>query len=87
MAAQEETENGNFSAALKILDAIKDSSKLNSYAKSQMWNFYAYIFATQEQYESAIASYKHVIAEVAAPAGLKLPAKYTMAQLYFLIED
>jgi len=87
MAAQEETENGNFSAALKILDAIKDSSKLNSYAKSQMWNFYAYIYATQEQYESAIASYKHVIAEVDAPAGLKMTAKYTMAQLYFLIED
>ena len=85
--AQEQTENGNFDTALKTLEALKSNSKMNSYAKSQMWNFYAYIYATQEKYESAIESYKNVLAEIDAPAGLKMTAKYTMAQLYFQIED
>jgi tetratricopeptide (TPR) repeat protein len=87
MNAQKQTESGHFNAALKTLEPLKSSSKLNSYARSQMWNFYAYIYATQEKYDSAITSYKNVLAEVDAPAGLKMTAKYTMAQLYFQMED
>lgn len=87
MEAQAQTESGDFSAALKTLEPIKNSSKLNSYAKSQMWNFFAYIYASQEKYKSAITAYKKVIAEPDAPAGLQMTAKYTMAQLYFQIED
>lgn len=52
-----------------------------------MWNFYAYIYASQEKYTDTIGAYKKILAEPAAPDGLKLTAKYTMAQLYFQIED
>lgn len=85
--AQELTEKGQYSTAIQKLDSIKSSSKLNSYAKSQMWNFYAYIYASQEKYREAISSYKKILAEPDAPTGLKLTAKYTMAQLYFQLED
>lgn len=85
--AQELTEEGQYAEAVNILDTIKDSDKLNSYAKSQMWNFYAYIYASQEKYKEAIGAYKQLIAEPDAPDGLKLTAKYTMAQLYFQLED
>lgn len=87
MAAQELTEADKYSEALQKLDTIKNSDKLNSYAKSQMWNFYAYIYASQNKYQQAIGAYKNILAEPDAPEGLKLTAKYTMAQLYFQLED
>lgn len=86
-AAQALTENDQYDEALQTLDTIKNSDKLNSYAKSQMWNFYAFIYASQDEFKSAIYAYKKVVAEPDAPEGLKLTAKYTMAQLYFQLED
>ncbi len=87
--AQELTEKGSYNEAIKTLDSIKGSPKLskNSYAKSQMWNFYAFIYASQEKYKKAIDAYEQILAEPDAPAGLKLQSNYTIAQLYFQIED
>ena len=85
--AQELTEADQYDEAVRTLDTIKNSDKLNSYAKSQMWNFYAYIYASQDKYKEAIGAYKKILIEPDAPDGLKLTAKYTMAQLYFQIED
>ncbi len=85
--AQELTEAGKFSEAIQTLDKVRDNSNLNSYAKSQIWNFYAFIYASQEKYKDAIEAYKNILAEKEATEGLKLTAKYTMAQLYFQIED
>lgn len=85
--AQELTEAGKLSEAIQTLDEVRNNSNLNSYAKSQMWNFYAFIYASQEKYEKAIQAYKNILSEKEATEGLKLTAKYTMAQLYFQIED
>ncbi len=85
--AQELTEQERFDLAVQELDKLKNNDKMNSYAKSQMWNFYAFIYASQEKYKHAIDAYKNLLAEPDAPDGLKLTAKYTMAQLYFQIED
>lgn len=85
--AQELTEGGKYGQALQALEKLKGNAKMNSYAKSQMWNFYAFIYANQEDYKSAISSYKKLLAEPDAPAGLKQTAKYTIAQLYFQLED
>ncbi|MEM7466550.1 MAG: tetratricopeptide repeat protein [Pseudomonadota bacterium] len=85
--AQELTEGGKYNEAVQTLDKLKGNTKMNSYAKSQMWNFYAYIYANQENYKSAIGAYKKLLAEPDAPPGLKQTAKYTIAQLYFQLED
>lgn len=87
MKAQELAEQDQYDQAIQQLDSIKGSKKLGSYAKSQMWNFYAYIYASQERYQKSIDYYRKVIAEPDAPEGLKLTSKYTLAQLYFQIED
>ncbi len=84
--AQALTENDQYGEAIQTLDTL-DREKLNSYAKSQMWNFYAFIYASQEKYKSAIDAYKKLLIEPDAPDGLKMTAKYTMAQLYFQLED
>ncbi|MGD9249219.1 MAG: hypothetical protein PVI60_14740, partial [Desulfobacteraceae bacterium] len=87
--AQKLAEQSRFAEALKKLDSIKDSKKIlnNGYAKSQMWNFYAYIYASQEKYREAVSAYQKILAEPEAPDGLKLQSKYTIAQLYFQLED
>ncbi len=87
MKAQALAEEGEYDEAIHTLDIIKNSDRLEGYAKSQMWNFYAFIYASQEKYKDAISAYKKIIAEPDAPEGLKLTAKYTMAQLYFQLED
>ena len=85
--AQELAETSEYDAAIQVLDKINNSGRLNGYAKSQMWNLYAYIYASQERYQDAIHAYKQILAEADAPDGLKLSAKYTLAQLHFQLED
>ncbi|MBR9812576.1 tetratricopeptide repeat protein [bacterium] len=85
--AQELAEQGETAQALATLDKLKGSDKLNSYAKSQMWNFYAFIYASNNQYKEAIGAYRKVLSQRDATEGLKSNAKYTIAQMYFQIED
>ena len=85
--AQELTEAEQYNAAIMVLERIKNVDQLSSYSRSQIWNLYAYIYASQEQYRAAITAYKKVIAEVEAPKNLQLTAQYTIAQLYFQLED
>lgn len=85
--AQELTEASQFFDALKVLNKVKNNSELNSYGRSQMWNFFAYIYAKQEKYNKAIEAYNNILKESDATDGLKTTAKYTLAQLYFQKED
>lgn len=85
--AQELAEQGETAQALAVLDKLKGSDTLNSYAKSQMWNFYAFIYASNNQYKEAIGAYRKVLSQRDATEGLKSNAKYTIAQMYFQIED
>ena len=87
MEAQELTSDEKHSEALQVLSGIKSNEKLGGYAKSQMWNLYAFIYANQSEYRKAIEAYKKVLAEPETTDGLKLTAKYTLAQMYFQIED
>ncbi|HOP22760.1 MAG: tetratricopeptide repeat protein [Gammaproteobacteria bacterium] len=87
MKAQELTEAGNHDEALGVLDGIKNRGKVEGYGKAQMWNFYAFIYASKEDYANAIKAYKEVIAIEETPDQLVLQAKYTIAQLYFQLED
>lgn len=85
--AQELAEQKQHAEALAVLDQLKGNDRLNSYARSQLWNFYAFIYASQEDYRKAIDAYQRVLKEEDATEGLKLTAKYTTAQLYFQLED
>ena len=86
MKAQELTEVGNHNEALAVLDVLKNKGKINGYGKAQMWNFYAFIYASKEDYPNAVRAYTEVIAIEETPAALVLQAKYTIAQLNFQLE-
>jgi tetratricopeptide (TPR) repeat protein len=86
MKAQELTEAEQHDEALTVLDVLKNKGKISGYGKSQMWNFYAFIYASKEDFPKAIDAYKEVIAVEETPATLALQAKYTIGQLYFHLE-
>lgn len=85
--AQQLAGDGRHDDALKILDRLKERGRLNSYATAQLWNFYAFIYASQEDFRKSIDAYKNVLKQEEATAGLKLTAKYTIGQLYFQLEQ
>ncbi len=84
-AAQQDAEAERYAEALARLDGL-ESDALNSYARSQLWNFRGYIHASQGRYQAAITAYRKVLAETDAPQALKQAAQYTLAQLYFQTE-
>jgi tetratricopeptide (TPR) repeat protein len=86
MKAQELTEAGNHDEALAVLDVLKNKGRVSGYGKAQMWNFYAFIYASKEDYVNAVRAYTEVIAIEDTPAALALQAKYTIAQLNFQLE-
>ncbi len=87
--AQELAEANQYDQAIAVLDELKGSDRLNSYAKAQLWNFYAFIYANQEKYDEAIKAYRNVLREPDSTDGLKQQAKYTptahimLAQAYY----
>lgn len=87
MSAQELTEAGQHDDALAVLDVLKNRGKVSGYGKSQMWNFYAFIYASKEDFPKAIEAYKEVIAIEETTPALALQAKYTIGQLYFHLEN
>ncbi|MGB1556188.1 MAG: tetratricopeptide repeat protein [Oceanococcaceae bacterium] len=73
--------------AIYVLDRLRERGELNSYGRSQLYNFYAFIYASQDKFQDAIDNYYKVLDEEDAPEGLVLTAKYTIAQLYFQLEN
>jgi tetratricopeptide (TPR) repeat protein len=86
MEAQALTEAGNHADALAVLDVLKNRGKVSGYGRAQMWNFYAFIYASKEDYVNAIRAYTEVIKIEETPEALVLQAKYTIAQLNFQLE-
>ena len=85
--AQELVATKKYEQALSVLDKIKARSHLNSTERAQLWNFYAYIYFTLENYTKAIQAYETLLKQPELQEGLRTGTLYTLSQLYFLQED
>lgn len=85
--AQVAAEADNYQGALGILGKLEQDKSLNSYEKAQMYNFYAFIFYSQDKYRDAIRAYENVLAQPDLPEALESGTIYSLAQLYFQAED
>lgn len=85
--AQDLVKENKFDEAILVLDDIKDSRRLNSTETTQLWNFYAYVYFSQDLYPQAIAAYAKVLEQPELQLGLRTSTLYTLSQLYFLTED
>lgn len=88
--AQELSEAGDINGAVAVLNALRDSQgkrALNSYELANMYNFYAFIYYSQEQYGKAIQAYKDVLKQSNLPLAMEVSTNYSLAQLYFVTEE
>ena len=85
--AQEHMEAQQYAEAVGQLKRIEGMSRLNETEKAQLWNFYAYIYFSQEKYLQAINAYKKLLEQPNLQEALKASTLYTLSQLYFVTED
>ena len=85
--AQEYVNKQQYNEAIGILDDIKESRRLNSTEVTQLWNFYAYIYFSQDRYKEAISAYSTLLEQPNLQLGIQTSTLYTLSQLYFLTEN
>ena len=85
--AQELIEAEQIQEGTEILNEILSSKRLSDYERAQVYYFLAYTAYLQEDYKKAINFYKRVLNEDAVPEGLLSAARFTIAQLWFQLED
>lgn len=88
--AQVLAEEKKYNEALAALNELRDKEgrgALNSYELANLYNLYAFIYFTKEDYENALKSYEQVIKQPDIPYAMEVNTKYTIAQLYFVKED
>jgi tetratricopeptide (TPR) repeat protein len=87
--AQVAAEAQNYNEAARILDGMLASggrSALNSYEMANVYNLYAFIYYSREDYTGALKAYENVVAQPDIPVAMEVNTRYTIAQLYFVQE-
>jgi len=88
--AQAAAEAKDLKTAARVLDdmiAAGGKSALNSYELANVYNLYAFIYYSQENYAKALQAYENVIKQADIPLAMEVNTKYTIAQLYFVQEQ
>lgn len=80
--AQQTSDQGDITQALSILDAVKEkANSMNSYEIATMYNFYGFIYYSQDDIENTIASFKQAVKQSPIPVSFEQTALYSLAQL------
>ena len=72
---------------IEILNEILEMRRLTDYERAQVNYFFAYVAYLKEDYRGAINYYNKVLIEEEVPEGLLSSARYTIAQLWFQLEE
>ena len=85
--AQEAIEAEQLEEGIEILNEILELRRLTDYERAQVNYFFAYVAYLKEDYRGAINYYSKVLQEEEVPEGLLSSARYTIAQLWFQLEE
>ena len=77
----------DYRKALQILDEIRGWKDLNSADLTQLWNFYAYVYMSQDDYPKALQAYEQIVRIPDADPRFVTSILYNMAQLYMATEQ
>jgi len=89
-AVQQAAEAQDMKLAKELLEEMRTAggkNELNSYELANMWNMFAFVYYSEENYPKAIEAYRNLIAQPDIPLQLEINTKYSIAQLYFVTED
>jgi hypothetical protein len=87
--AQAAAEEKDLATAAKVLDEMiagRRDNELNSYELANVYNLYAFIHYSNEDYSKALEAYENVISQPDIPLAMEINTRYTVAQLYFVQE-
>ena len=85
--AQELIEAEKLDEGLDELNSILEFRKLSPYERGQVNYFFAYVQYLKGDYRGAIKFYQKVVDDENVPDGLVSSSRFTIAQLYFQLED
>ena len=88
-AAQAAIQESDYVTGKEILDDLKargDAGKLNSYEVAQVWNMYAFIAFSKEDYPAAIKAYQMLVKQPNIPWAMEDSTQFSLAQL-FMVTD
>ena len=85
--AQAVIEAEQLEEGLEVLNEILEMRRLTDYERAQVNYFFAYVAYLKEDYRGAINYYNKVLIEEEVPEGLLSSARYTIAQLWFQLEE
>ena len=88
--AQAFAEAKDYVSAQQVLDQMiagEGKRALNSYELANVYNLYAFLRYSAEDYKGALGYYKQVVAQPDIPLAMEINTKFTVAQLYFVQEE
>lgn len=85
--ARDLAEEGQVDKAISSLDDLRAQGSTNFYETAMMWNLYAYLYYTQEDYGKAIEAYRNVVNTDGIPQSLYTNTLYSLAQLHIAQGD
>jgi tetratricopeptide (TPR) repeat protein len=86
-AAQEAMQADDWPGAERILNEIKAKPKLSSAEAMQLQSMYGILYYSQERYQESIKAFKAILAIPDIEERQRTETLYTLAQLYFTVED
>ena len=87
--AQAFAEEKKLREAAEVLDGMISSggrNELNSYELANVYNLYAFIHYSNQDYNKAVQAYENVVKQPEIPLAMEINTRYTIAQLYFVQE-
>ncbi|HBQ39059.1 MAG TPA: hypothetical protein DD808_00580 [Halieaceae bacterium] len=88
--AQAAAEAQDLAGASRVLDDMLGAggkNELNSYELANVYNLYAFIHYSREDYNKALQAYENVVRQPDIPLAMEINTRYTIAQLYFVQEQ
>jgi tetratricopeptide (TPR) repeat protein len=88
--AQAFIETKEYAEAIEVLRKMEEAGgkrALNSYELANLYNLFAFVYYSQEDYTGALDSYEKLVAQPDIPLAMEINTRYTIAQLYFVMED
>ena len=84
----EGNETPDWNKAKEILTELYNKrSEMKSYDRSVMWNYWGYIYFSEEKYDQAMNAYEMLLNEPEATIPLRTSSLLTLAQLNMVNED
>ena len=79
--AQEQVDEENYTAALKLLNSLYNPDKLTEYEQANVLNYLGFVYYNMENMPQAIATYKKLLAIPSLEPQMAKSTTFTMAQL------